>query len=110
MDLKNPDTELLQYVLALDVFSFLLAVDFQDAFGSSAAVELIDILSYDCNLASLFPQSLLTLSNGQVGCIRIFCEHDLAAVVVKLPNTGGIPGKGLWSSKVLQDGNGRNCH
>lgn len=101
MHLKNPDT---------CVHNFLLAVNFQDAFGSSAMVELIDILSNDCHLASLFPQSLLTLSNGQVGCIRIFCEHDLTAVVVKLPNTGGIPGKGLWSSKVLQDGNGRNCH
>lgn len=79
------------------VDSFLLTMDFQDVCGSSAAVELVDVLSDDCNLASLFPQSLLALSDGQVGCIGIFCEHDLAAVVVELPNTGGIPGKGLWS-------------
>lgn len=87
---------------------FLLAVDFQDVFGSGAAVELVDILSDDRNLASLLAQSLLALCNGQVGGVGIFCEHDLAAVVVKLPNTGGIPGKGLWSGKALQDENVRN--
>lgn len=83
-------------------------MDFQDGFGSGAAVELVDILSDDCNLTPLFAQSLLALCNGQVGGVGIFCEHDLAAVVVKLPNTRGIPGEGLWGGKLLQDEDVRN--
>lgn len=87
---------------------FLLAVDFQEVFGSGTAVELVDVLSDDRDLTSLFAQSLLTLGNGQVGGVGVFCEHDLAAVVVKLPNAGGIPGEGLWGGKFLQDENMRN--
>lgn len=83
-------------------------MDFQDVFGPGAAVELVDILSDDCNRASLFAQSLLTLGNGQMGGVGIFCEHDLAAVMVKLPNTGGIPGKGLWGGKFLKYENRKN--
>lgn len=83
-------------------------MDFQDVFGSCAAVELVDILSDDCHLTSLFAQSLLALSNGQVGGVGIFCEHDLSAIMVKLPNTGRISGEGLWGSKFLQDENMKN--
>lgn len=86
----------------------LLAMNFHDVFGSSASVEFVDILSDDCNIASLFAQSLLTLRDGQMSSIGIFGEHDLTAVVVKLPNTRGIPGEGLWSGEVLQDGSVRN--
>lgn len=49
-------------------------------------MELVDILSDDSDHTPLLAQSLLTLRNGQVGGIRCFCEHDLAAMVVKLPN------------------------
>lgn len=52
---------------------FLLAMNFQNVFGSSSTVELIDILCDDCNLASLFAQSPLALSNGQMGSIGTFC-------------------------------------
>lgn len=85
----------------------LLAVDFQEVFGSGPAVELVNILSDDRDRASLFAESLLTLCDHQVGGVGIFREHDLAAVVVKLPNAGGIPGEGLWSGKSLWDENVR---
>lgn len=75
---------------------------------SGAAVELVNILSDDCHRASLFTQSLLTLCDGQVGRVGVFCEHDLASVMVKLPNTRGIPGEGLWGGKFLKDESVRN--
>lgn len=58
-------------------------------------MELVDVLSDDCNLPSLFAESLLALSDGQVSRVGILCEHDLTAVVIKLPYTRGIPGEGL---------------
>lgn len=89
---------------------FLLAMDFQDVFGSGAVVELVDILSDDCYRTSLFAQLLLTLGDGQVSGVGIFSAHHLTPVVVKLPNTGGIPGEGLWSGKLLKDENVWNCY
>lgn len=71
-------------------------------FGSSTTMELVNILSDDCDLTSPFAQSLLTFSNGHVGSVGIFCSHELTAIMVKLPNTGRVPGKGLWSGYTLQ--------
>lgn len=79
----------------------LLTVDLQDVFGSSSVVELVDVLRDDGDLAPLFAQTLLTLSDGQVSGIGIFCEHDLTPVVVELPNTWGISGKGLRRGQFL---------
>lgn len=77
-------------------------MEFQDVFGSSSAMQLVDVLSDDRNAASLFAQSLLAPRNGQVGGVWVFGEHDLTAVVVKLPNTGGISGEGLWCGESLE--------
>lgn len=77
-------------------------VDFQDVFGSCTTVELVNVLSDDCDLTSLFAQSFLTFSNCHVGSVGIFREHELTAIVVKFPNPGRIPGKGLWGGKTLQ--------
>lgn len=75
----------------------------QEACGSSAAVELVDVLGDDRDLATLPAESLLTLCDGLVGGVGLLGEHDLTAVVVKLPNTGRIPGEGLWSGEILED-------
>lgn len=78
-------------------------MDLQEAFGSSAAVELVDVLGDDRDLATLPAESLLTLCDGLVGGVGLLGEHDLTAVVVKLPNAGRIPGEGLWSGETLED-------
>lgn len=87
----------------LTLCKVLLTVNFQDVFGSGAAVKLVDVLRDDGNITPLFAESLLTLCNSQVSRVRIFCEHDLAAVVVKLPDTGGIPREGLWGGEFLTE-------
>lgn len=81
----------------------LLAVDLQEVCGSSAAVELVDVLGDDRDLATLPAEPLLTLGDGLVGGVRLLGEHDLTTVVVKLPNAGRIPGEGLWSGQTLED-------
>lgn len=78
-------------------------MDLQNASGSSPAVELIDVLRDDRDLASLPAEPLLALGDGQMGGVGVFGEHDLTAVVVKLPNAGRIPGEGLWSGDTLEE-------
>lgn len=73
-------------------------MELQDVSGSGTAMELVDVLSYDCNLAPLLAESLLALRDGQVSRVGILREHDLTAVVIKLPDTRRIPGEGLWCS------------
>lgn len=78
-------------------------MDLQEACASSAAVELVDVLGDDRDLATLPAESLLALCDGLVGGVGLLGEHDLTAVVVKLPNAGRIPGEGLWSGETLDD-------
>lgn len=77
-------------------------MDFQDVVGAGAAVELVNVLRDHRNRAALSAQSLLALSDGQVGRVGGFCEHDLTAVMVKLPNTRGVPGEGLRAGKFVK--------
>lgn len=76
-------------------------MELQDVFGSGAAVELVDVLSDDGDRAPLFGEPLLALSDGHVGGVGVFCQHDLTAIVIKLPHTGGVPGEGLRGGKFL---------
>ena len=62
-------------------------MDFQHVLGSGSAVEFVDVLSDDGDVTPLFGESLLALCNSQVSRVWVFGEHDLAAVVVKLPDT-----------------------
>lgn len=78
-------------------------MNLQNASGSSAEVELIDVLRDDRDLAPLPAESLLALGDGQMGRVGVFGEHDLPAVVVELPNAGRVPGEGLWGGDTLED-------
>lgn len=78
-------------------------MDLQNASGSGAAVELIDVLRDDRDLAPLPAEPLLALGDGQMGGVGLFGEHDLPAIVVKLPNAGRVPGEGLWRGNRLED-------
>lgn len=65
-------------------------------------MQLVDVLSDDCNLTPLLAESLLTLCYCKVSGVGIFCQHDFTPVVIKLPHARGIPGKGLRSSQFLK--------
>lgn len=86
-----------------DLLASILAVDLQDVLGSGPAVQLVDVLSDDRDLATLFAQALLALGYGHVGRVGVFGEHDLTAVVVKLPDTRRIPGEGHWGGEFLSE-------
>lgn len=74
----------------------IFTMELQDVSGSRTAMELVYVLSDDGNLAPLLAESLLRLSDGQVSRVGILCEHDLTAIVIKLPDTRRIPREGLW--------------
>lgn len=77
-------------------------VDFQNVLGSGSSMQLVDVLSDDCNLTPLLAESLLTLCYCKVSGVGIFCQHDFTPVVIKLPHARGIPGKGLRSGQFLK--------
>lgn len=81
----------------------------QDACGSSPAVELVDVLRDDRDLATLPAQPLLALGDGPVGGVGLLGEHELTAVVVKLPNAGRVLGEGLRSGDTLGEGKKRSA-
>lgn len=79
-------------------------MNFEDIFGSSAAVKFINVLSDDGDSAALPAQTLLALGDGQVSGVRSFRKHDLTTVVVKLPDAGRVSGERLRSGEILKGG------
>lgn len=76
-------------------------MDFQKVLGASLAVQLVDVLSDDCEPSALPAQPGLTLRDGEVPGVRLLAQHHLPPVVIELPHQRWVSRKRLRGGQVL---------